>query len=336
MTETGHGRLVWLDFLKGLAMFAVVANHVFDTRVPICPSALICELSFFNVSLFVICGGVSASLSFASCQMPGRKWSKSVSRIMSLLGYYTLALAMTRIMYTRRLDLGDFFASWISFPAQFYFVLFFCELLLVSPIIYALLLNYRGKYFQSIVCVVGIMLVSLYCMFFTNIPLVYGGGGRLLGGSYLFLFSLGCFVALNRPLSEKKTLISLAGLMMIPLIGAVALKFFAGGSGGLVWVLNPPGLLRMGYALSLFVVFSTLLKIQWLQSSRIVKGFTWLGRHSLDIFLYHMLVLFALLKLFPDFSGWTWAICCCLLMLIGGVAIGKGVRRLVFCGKQCY
>ena len=336
VAETGARRLVWLDFLKGLAILAVVVNHVFDTRVPIFPSGLICELSFFNVSLFVICGGVSASMSFEKCKEPSRKWSKSLSRIASLLGYYTIALALTRIVYTGRLDLDSFLLSWMSFPAQFYFVLFFCELLLVSPVVYTLLFKYRGKYLQSIVSIVCIMLIAFYCMFFTKIPLVYGGGGCLLGGSYLFLFTLGCFFALNVPLSLKKTLIGIASVMVIPLMVALALKFLAGGSGGLVWALNPPGLLRMGYALSLFIGFYFLLKIRWLQSSRVVQGFAWLGRHSLDIFLYHMIVLFVLLKLLSAFSGWTWAICCCLLMLLGGVAIGTGVKRIVACCKQCY
>ncbi len=336
MTESGRGRLVWLDFLKGLAILAVVANHVFDSRVPICPSDMFCELSFFKVSLFVICGGVSASLSFASCQEPGSKWSKSVSRIVSLLGYYTFALVLTRIVHTGRLDLDSFLSSWISFPAQFYFVLFFCELLLVAPIVHALLLKSRGKYLQSIACIVGIMLVALYCMFCTKVPKVYGGGGHLLGGSYLFLFALGCFFALNVPVSEKKTLIGIASVMMILLTVALARKIATGGSGGLVWALNPPGLLRMGYALSLFIGFHFLLKVRWLQSSRVVKWVAWLGRHSLDIFLYHMVVLFVLLKLFPSFSGWAWAMCCCLLMLLCGVAIGTGVKRDVACCKQCY
>ena len=336
VAETGARRLVWLDFLKGLAILAVVVNHVFDTRVPIFPSGLICELSFFNVSLFVICGGVSASMSFEKCKEPSSKWRKSLSRIASLLGHYTIALALTRIVYTGRLDLDSFLLVWISFPAQFYFVLFFCELLLVAPIVYALLLKNRGKYLLSIVCVIGIMLVAFYCMFFTKVPQVYGGGGRLLGGSYLLMFAIGCFFAVNVSLSEKKTLIGIAIVMMIPLMVALALKISAGGSGGLVWALNPPGLLRMGYVLSLFVGFYTLLKIRCLQSSRIVWGFAWLGRHSLDIFLYHMIVLFALLKLFPAFSGWAWAICCCLLMLVGGVTIGEGIKRIVAWCKRCY
>ena len=293
-------------------------------------------MSFFNVSLFVICGGVSASMSFEKCKGPDCKWSKSVSRIASLLGYYTIALILTSIAYTRRLDLGSFISSWITFPAQFYFVLFFCELLLVAPIVYALLVKYRGKYLRSIVCIIGVMLIAFYCMFYTRIPQVYGGGGHLLGGSYLFLFSLGCFFVMNAPLSEKTTLIGLASLMLILLMVAGALKFLAGGSGGLVWALNPPGLLRMGYALSLFVGFYLLLRIQWLQSLCVVEWVAWLGRHSFDIFLYHMIVLFALLKLFPAFSGWAWAICCCLLMLLGGVAIGTGVKRIVACCKQCY
>lgn len=336
MAEMGQKRLVWLDFLKGLAILAVVINHVFDSRVPICPSGLICELSFFNVSLFVMCGGVSASMSFGKCKEPSCKWGKSVSRIASLLGYYTIALALTRIVYTGRLDLDSFLSTWISFPAQFYFVLFFCELLLVAPIVYALLLKYRDKYFKSLGCVIGIMLVAFYCMFFTKIPQVYGGGGCLLGGSYLFLFTLGSFFALNVQLSVKKTLIGIASLMMIPLMVALALKFSMGGSCGLVWALNPPGLLRIGYALSLFVGFYALLRVRCIQSSRVVQGFAWLGRHSLDIFLYHMIVLFALLKLFSAFHGGAWAICCCLLMLLGSVAISEGVKRIVACCKKCY
>ena len=336
VVEVEKKRLIWLDFLKGLAILAVVVNHVFDTRMPICPSGLICELSFFNVSLFIICGGVSTSMSFEKCKSPGGKWSKSLSRIVSLLGYYTIALVLTRIVYTGRLDLDSFLSTWISFPAQFYFVLFFCELLLVAPLVYSFLIKYHGKYLQSIACVTGIMLIAFYCMFFTKIPQVYGGGGRLFGGSYLFLFAIGSFFALNVSFSEKTTFVGIASMMMIPLAVAFVLKFTTGGSGGLAWALNPPGLMRMGYALSLFIGFYALLKIRWIQATRAVNGLAWFGRHSLDIFLYHMIVLFALLKLFPHFSGWAWAIVCCLLMLLGGVLIGKGVRILVTWCKQCY
>ncbi len=336
MITNGHERLVWLDFLKGLAILAVVMNHVFDSRAPICPSGLVCELSFFNVSLFVLCGGVSASMSLVKCIESGRKWTKVASRTMSLFGNYTLALFLTVILTQRRFDFGGFLSLWISFPAQFYFVLFFCELLVVAPIVYAILLKCRGKHLQSIGCLICIMLVSFYCMFFTRIPMIYGGGGVCLGGSYLFLFSLGLFFKMNISLSAKKTLISILCLMMIPLAFAALLKVLSGGAQGLVWSLNPPGLLRMGYALCLFIGFYALLKIRWVQSTSIVRVFAWFGRHSLDIFLYHMIVLMVLLKLFPNFSGWLWAACCCLLMLIGGVVIGKGVRRTIVYCRQCY
>ena len=161
MVVTVRERLVWLDFLKGIAIIGVVVNHVFNLGVPICPSSLICELSFFNVSLFVVCGGVAASITLEKCTEVGSKRKKSVTRIMSLLGYYTLALALTEIL-KGRFNCQSFLLSWISFPAQFYFVLFFSELLFVAPIVYAIIKKCRGKYFRSGLCLIGIMVAALF------------------------------------------------------------------------------------------------------------------------------------------------------------------------------
>ena len=150
-----------------------------------------------------------------------------------------------------------------------------------------------------------------------------------------FVFS-GNLFALNISLSVKKTLLCIACQIILLTLVVVILKLSIGGAQGLVWALNPPGLLRMCYALFLFVGFYLLFKIRGLQSARAVRMFAWLGKHSLDIFLYHMLVQVILLKAFPFCSSWIWAVCCCLLICLGGVAIGKIVRQVITYCRQCY
>lgn len=332
-----NGRYVWLDFLKGLAIVAVIVNHVFDARVPIHPSALICQFSFYSVSLFVLCGGVSAAISLRRSSLKGEGlWHKSVQRIWKLLLSYTIALLITDCITEGKLDFCHFVSLWFTFPGQFYFVLFFGELLLIAPVLYGSFLRLRGRFWSSSLLLLFMMGLSWLCTCYTYVLPVYGGGRCLFGGSYLWLFCVGLFLWINHESSVGKVVMSLGVVLAVPITIVAMIKFLAGGARGLVWALNPPGLLYICYALALLIVLYFFLRNRRFQESCVVRAGEWLDRRSLDIFLYHMIVLIVLRKLAPGLTGWTWAICCCVLMLIGSAAMGNLVSRAQELCCRCY
>jgi hypothetical protein len=125
---------------------------------------------------------------------------------------------------------------------------------------------------------------------------VYGGGGKLLGGTYLFLFYLGMLISKHKILENM----TLQKSVIFTLMGAI----LCGGWYELscykrLWFdkkqlfgngLNPPGITLSLYALIMLAfacgIFSLFEYSKWLV--HVTNVFSYLGKHTLYIFLYHL------------------------------------------------
>ena len=123
----------------------------------------------------------------------------------------------------------------------------------------------------------------------------YGGAQYVFGGSYLFLFALGmALAAFGIP---QKIVCFGFGNLLAPISAYVAFKCclqigwtikpFDG------WLLNPPGIILMWYALS--VVWSISACVLYFERYKFVTKYILqpiaaIGRYSLDIFLFHNVV----------------------------------------------
>ena len=164
---------------------------------------------------------------------------------------------------------------------------------------------------------------------YTYILPVHGGGQYLFGGTFLFLFYVGILLAsedIFHKLKKYRKYIVIGGL---PVWGWCIYErtrgywrldeYFETYLGG---GFNPPGLELMLYSfLTLMIIYSLFSLLEGKKNYFIrnfVGCFSWLGRYTLSIFMYHLLVLEVIVAQisFEGMNKWGMRICIYIPMLI--------------------
>lgn len=258
-------RLVWLDFLKGLAICAVVLDHLYGVFYK---NIFIQQHTSFSVALFIFLAGITTAMSLSKYNL----FQFYKKRLLAIINPYILATFLISLFIHK-----PFLSSLINFNAAgpFYFIAFFLQLLLIAPI-----LNKLNYFFLPLIFAVSFLLNRFH---FTNL---WGGGEFLFGGSFLFLFYLGIIFYKKISFFKQKFIFFIIAaliLIFIELFNLIPATWH-----------NPPYFLTMFYTLTIFSLFYNLN----LNPKRlIIRLFSFLGRYSLYIFLYHSL-LFSLLEKF--------------------------------------
>lgn len=251
-------RLVWLDFLKGLAICAVVLDHLYGVFYK---NIFIQQHTSFSVALFIFLAGITTAMSLSKYNL----FQFYKKRLLAIINPYILATFLISLFIHK-----PFLSSLINFNAAgpFYFIAFFLQLLLIAPI-----LNKLNYFFLPLIFAVSFLLNRFH---FTNL---WGGGEFLFGGSFLFLFYLGIIFYKNISFFKPKFIFSV--------IAALVLIFFE--LFNLIpntWH-NPPYLLTMLYT---FTIFSIFYNLSLPSNNPVIRLFSFFGRYSLYIFLYHSLI----------------------------------------------
>ena len=201
-------------------------------------------------------------------------------------------------------DLEFYLSSVVRFNAAgpFYYVLMYLQFLFAVPIL-ALFTRWSG--WRGIgLEIVGFMVCLVIGCFTTthsNVLHVYGGGGNLLGGTFLILLYMGIwFGKYCRDIRLGKLLLFVEFLVFC--VAAVAWWGFMVQDRLRMDVLfpfvkslkfrgNPPGICVVIYSClvagTVFFLGTLLDYCATNRVRRIMGGVTWLGRHTLYIFLYH-------------------------------------------------
>lgn len=292
-------QIAWLNGAKFLAILAVMVDH---TNRILYTNQNIAYASYFSVSLFIILSGMTSYLSGLH-HTENNHWGvfRSCRNIVSA---YCIAVAIYMIVGTHGFD----FLAYLSYLVNFnisgphYFVLLYIQLMLVNGFLFNLLQkcprSIKG-YFYEILSMIGIIVLSSWTTNHTNIMNVYGGGGKLFGGTYLILYFFGMIVIRHGWL-ENTTLIKSALALVVP--GALWFvvwryacsnglrldSFVPFGDG-----FNPPSITFMTLGLCMlfmtFGMFTLLEQMKYIKKAALfVCG---IGRHSMYIFLYHRLIL---------------------------------------------
>jgi peptidoglycan/LPS O-acetylase OafA/YrhL len=289
----GSGTLEWLDALKGIAILAVVSDHAF-----IVYAYLIWKHLYFAVSWFIFLAGVSNTFSARRRRFELKRdtpafWRR---RAESLLPPYLGASAFAFVtVYAGRAPLAVFLRELAGFHTlpPLYFIPLLLQFLLVFPILFTLL--YRSGWMGKLL--VAALTVPVAAVLADRITFGWPLGAHyLLGASFLYLFLLG--MALEPLLTSGR-------IAPFPLLlGSLAVFAWAErmniNTGGLLMT-HPPSNLLVVYAVSLLGVGYTLCRR--FPGFPVVRAAAWLGRRSLQIFLYHypfLLPLFAYRQ-----SAWT-------------------------------
>ncbi len=295
----------WIDVAKAFAIFAVLIDHTYGVLYK---DYVIHNPSYFSVSLFILCMWVTSYLSNKRT-----KWNYKVlaKKIIGILIPYSMASAIYSIVEYKCFNLQLYLTSWIHFNASppLYYVLLYIGLLIVAPVfLYLLQSEYKGfgGMLYNFVVFAIIVLFSAVCTKRTNILEIYGGGGVMFGGSYMILLYLGMLFA--KYFAEVEVTNVFVDMFLFSLfilwssfININQFKidsYFPFGSG-----INPPSITLFCGALIMLAIAWTFKGVQ--KSSRAVirkihDCLSYIGRHTLYIFLYHFLFLLKVVPVITD------------------------------------
>lgn len=294
--EEKEKRTKWIDFAKALAIIAVLFDHM-NGYIGM-PNWIVAG-SYFDVSLFIFLMGITGYWSFCQESQPGKK---VVKKCLKIFEAYFVASLVYSIAANGQFDFESFIISLIHFNAEgpLYYILLYISLIVFSPLIVAILKK-NNKIYDTL-GLAAVMVFSIWTTNYTNILSVYGGGGRLFGGSYLILLYLGMLFGKYYKQIKPDTIKLIIGLCISFCLTIICWSFICKnrflidskfpfclwGDG-----FYTPNVTLISYALlmaaSAFFLGSLLEKRESLFLTKIYGVLASLGRHTLYIYLYHIL-----------------------------------------------
>lgn len=280
---------LWLDLLKGIAMIAVVLDHLYYYY----QNLTIQYHTGFHVSLFIFIAGFTSALSI---QNRGGivNFSYILKRISKIFVPYLVA-TLIYCLYYRYFDLITIFRKIYTFSVAgpLYFVFFYIQLVAISYFIYKLVNHQKSKLFDIALIIVFYLLAFLFNKY-KIINSFYGGSGVLFGGSFFFLYTLGFFFKKYETFFGLKTtnifiLITSTIFLSIFEIFNIIPKTWS----------NPANNLLLIYTLIIFSLIFSLFQLFLNRFPKFLSPITIIGKNSLSVFLYHTLIINILGYLLP-------------------------------------
>jgi len=200
MTEISKPKnYLWLDLLKGIAMIAVVVDHLFSYY----QNLTIQYHTGFHVSLFILIAGFTSAISI---QNRGGvvNFSYICQRIKKVFIPYLIA-TLVYCLYFGYFDLATIFKKIYTFSVAgpLYFVFFYIQLISISYLLFKIVNHQKSKLFD-IPLIIIFYFLSVFFNKYKIINSFYGGSGVLFGGSFFFLFVLGIFAKKYEQIFENK------------------------------------------------------------------------------------------------------------------------------------
>lgn len=278
--------LKWIDVAKATAIFAVILDHTFGL---VYTNELFHLHTVFSVTLFVFLGGITAGISISNQKSIDRSYV--IKKVLNLIAPYILITFVAVVYYNNWiLDIHTFFTALLSFTAlpPLYFVLFYAQLIICSPFLYRVISKCNKNIRKEGLALFVIYLLSWWLTHKTLISNIYGGGGRLLGGSYLFVYFLGMLFQRHMDSLKNKRLNTIAFAGTILLLAVMEVTFV-----NKIWA-NPPTKYTILYSLCIFMLIFTISNIVTVKSrilTALIDVIAYIGKNTLYIFMYHWLFL---------------------------------------------
>ena len=340
-------RIYWIDFARFLAILGVIVDH---TNGILYTNSRIPYLSYYSVSLFILLMGITTFWSFERKKNSIKNIIKN--KCISILIPYVIATFIYCVFYNKAFNIDVYIDKLIHFNASwpFYYVLLYIQLVVISPIVYYLVDLFSKKKNHFIYEMIGLLFVIAFSFFttrYTNLFYIYGGGGKLFGGTYLILFYIGMLFAkyynIFNPSKAKSFF-----LFLIFLISTIICGFFIAfdklnidkslpfGDG-----VNPPSISLILYAiLILLMVFfgeKLIINIKNNVVTNFLKKISFFGRHTLYIFLYHIIIRDILNKFMGTYDNiWLKRIVYFTLMIVGSLIIEYLLKKIQCIIKKIY
>lgn len=287
-------RFKWIDTLRGIAIIAVVLDHVLYT-FPQSFNLIISRHTYFAVTWFIFLSGASNCYSFmrGNSGFPPSAMKFYVKRIKSLILPYAAISVLYYFLTFKRLDLFDLIGQLVNFKVEplFYFVRVLAELYLFFPFLF-IIVSKRNLILNLIF---SVLICLLSFVFFPLVwpPWFYQTGKSLISTAYLLPFFLGMvFVSKAGKISLFIRLFMISFFIFMESYLFISDGKFIGSIPNFhqtVWGLS---LLFAVYAFGLLVPAVSLTKI-----------LAYLGKHSMSIFFFHFLFLLIMQRtgiIFPE------------------------------------
>ena len=294
-------RTEWVDVAKFFAIFAVLIDH---TSGRLYNNSSISYVSYCSVSLFILMLGITSYWSYD--HKDEKKSTTVIRRCRKIIPPYILASFIYTVFDDHYFDFETYINHVIRFNAStpFYYVLLYIKMTIVAPFFFYLIKKLESTKFELYCEVLVFVIVGFIAALtteYSNILSIYGGGGKLLGGTYLILLYVGMWGGKH---IKKLTITNMHAIVLFPISMAAMLlwwyfvandqcqldTYFPFGVG-----VNPPGVSLMINAtfvsLTVFLLEEILRRSKGKIANKIFHSIAYFGQHTLYIFLYHRLFL---------------------------------------------
>lgn len=299
MENTMHNvqRKGWIDFIKGISIIGVIILHTQALNLGENTKLI----AFYCVHLFVLIGGINLYNSMQRRNITSFDYKFVLGNLKKILIQYLIASIVCTLYYKHFIDIKSFINTLIYFTAspQLYFLVFYCQLIALSPIIYLAIKKFVNRnIIRSIIFIVILLITAIILSHYTFVFETVGGGEKFLfGGSYILTFGLGMlFTSLKIEMKSK-----MKSFMLLIIL-------FVSTTGYVYYILNYPlfhkvssklffteqDILRISYAiilfLFLFVLYNYFNNFVSKKIMIIFKPIELFGKYSMTIFLYHWII----------------------------------------------
>lgn len=304
-----ENRIYWIDVLKFISIFAVYIDHTYKVLYE---NQNFARIFYFSVSLFVFLGGITAYTSeLKNLDLPYLKnfWRRSKT----LLTAYILGTVSFTMMINGKFELRNIIIHLLNFTAYLplYFVFFYIQLILISRLLACIIKEISMSnhiIIFNVLLFFTIIIISIISIKKTQLLDLYGGGNYLFGGTYLFLFYLGMMYSAYKDkinFSKRNYIfLFIASTILLILLSAFIYKkgFILDEKLHYNEGVNPPGPTQIIQALLIFVAgisFSEIInRYNFTLLKSIEKHISFLGRHTLYMFIFHFFMVYQYLLRF--------------------------------------
>lgn len=304
-------RAAWVDVLRGIAIIAVVVDHIMYV-FPTLRSESLWHHTYFSVPWFIFLSGV-ANVHSAKRQHQQRFFLFYVQflwrRSGILIAYLLASLVSYTVIHKGQIDTSDLLNQLRLFSAQptYYFINLLVQLYLLFPVLFWLMQRLRP--WMIIGMTMGIAGVSWWLQEIIGYPpWPFSPAGRLFGSMYLLVFWMGMLMGqFGVPAHWFFWFTALEIFVFTEWALTATQGYFLGLTPTAPFILWAISLLMVVYLVVRVLPFP-----RALQSALAI-----LGRYSVWIYLYHYLILLLILPFLPQLP-WFVAV---LLALVAGLVI---------------
>lgn len=301
-----NSRIKWIDVAKFMAIIAVLIDH---TEKILYTNHYIAVFSYYSVSLFILMMGITTMWSYYS-NNKDEILHIMIRKCIGILRPYIVATVIYGVVGGRLFEFESLLQRIVRFDITppFYYVILYVQLVIVSPILFKVFTSAAKSNHGLMIEIIGlavVLAVSSLTTNYSNILNIYGGGGKLFGGSYLILLYIGMWFGRYYDKIHIGKIPSLI-LSIVSIVSTICWWRYIADTAHHIDILfpfgpgyNPPsvcfGVYAILMALSLYFIEMTLNHYPGGVFSKLFDCISYLGRHTLYIFLYHKFFLNSIL-----------------------------------------